>query len=86
MAKKRVMISIDPDIDRRWAEVAKKVKRSKSSMVEEILIEIIPILEHEKPKDIFAHALEVVGQGLMDAGSLFYENGKNGKDRESIKK
>jgi predicted transcriptional regulator len=81
MAHKRVTISIDPDINDRWAKVAKQLRMTKSGLVEEILRDIIPILEKDKPKDILAHTLEVVGQGLMDVGSLFYET-ENEKDKK----
>jgi len=73
MAQKRVMISIDSDLDARWKKVSKKIKMSKSGMVEDFLNEVLPILEKEAPRDVMAHALEHIGKGVSDLGSLFYE-------------
>ncbi len=73
MSQKRVMISIDSDLNERWNKVAKKIKMSKSGMIEDFLNEVIPILEHEAPRDVMAHALDHIGKGISDAGSLFHE-------------
>ena len=76
MAQKRIMLSIDEDLDKRWKAVAKKIKMSKSGMVEDFLNEVVPILENEAPRDVMKHALEHIGKGVSDMGSLFYEDKK----------
>ena len=70
------MISIDSDLDARWKKVSKKIKMSKSSMIEDFLNEVVPILEKESPRDVMAYALEHIGKGVSDMGSLFYEDKK----------
>lgn len=76
MAQKRVMISIDEELDARWKKVSKKIKMSKSGMVEDFLNQVLPILEKDEPRDVMAHALQHIGQGLSDVGSLFNEDKK----------
>ena len=73
MARKRVLISIDEELDERWKLVAKKMKMSKSVMVEDFLSEVVPILEKEDPRDVMKQAMEHIGKGVSDMGSLFYE-------------
>lgn len=73
MAQKRVGISIDIELNERWNKISKKIKMSKSGMVEDFLNEVIPILEHESPRDVMAHALDQIGKGVSDMGSLFHE-------------
>lgn len=73
MAYKRVTISIDEDLNDRWNKVAKKIKMTKSGMIEDFLNEVVPILEYEEPRDVMKHALDHIGKGVSDMGSLFHE-------------
>jgi len=73
MAQKRVLISIDEDLNDRWNKVSKKIKMSKSSMVEDFLNQVVPILEYDEPRDVMKHALDHIGKGVSDIGSLFHE-------------
>ena len=50
--KKRINITIDPEINDRWNELAKKYGWTKSSMVEDWLRTILPIMEREDPRQI----------------------------------
>jgi len=65
------MISIDEELNDRWAKVAKKMKMSKSGMIEELLLEIVPVLEHEDPKDIIKYALQATSEQISNTASLF---------------
>jgi len=76
MAQKKVTITIDEELNDRWNVVSKKIRMTKSGMVEDFLKEVIPVLEHEAPRDVMAHALEHIGKGVSDMGSLFYEEKK----------
>jgi len=71
MAQKRISISIDPELNDRWGKVAKKLKMSKSGMVEDFLREVVPILEQEQPKDIMRMALKKTGEQIDLTASLF---------------
>ena len=71
MAQKRITISIDPELNDRWAKVAKKLKMSKSGMVEDFLREVIPILEQEQPKDIMKMAFKKTAEQIDLTASLF---------------
>jgi len=79
MAQKKVLISIDEDMNERWNSVSKKIKMSKSGMVEDFLNQVIPILEIDEPRDVMAHALDHIGKGVSDMGSLFHEEKKDSK-------
>jgi metal-responsive CopG/Arc/MetJ family transcriptional regulator len=74
LSQTRVGISIDTDLNERWNKVSKKIRISKSGMISDFLTEVLPILEHEAPRDVMAHALEHIGKGISDSGSLFYED------------
>ena len=76
MAQRKVTITIDEKLNDRWNKVSKKIKMTKSGMVEDFLNEVIPILEKEEPRDVMRHALEHIGKGVSDMGSLFYEDKK----------
>ena len=77
MAKKRVLIMVDEDLNDRWKKVAKRLKISKSGMVTDILEEVLPILEKEKPNDMIGSALKSLGNALNETGSLFDEKENN---------
>lgn len=79
MAQKKVTITIDEQLNDRWNEVAKKIKMTKSGMVEDFLKEVVPILEYEEPRDVMKHALDHIGKGVSDMGSLFHEDKKESK-------
>ena len=71
MAQKRIALSIDEELNDRWAKVAKKLKMTKSGMVEDFLKEVIPILEQEQPKDIMKMALKKTSEQIDLTASLF---------------
>ena len=58
MAFKRVMLSIDSDLNEHWNEIAKRHKVSKSGMVEDYLSRALPVLEKTAP------VLQVVNESL----------------------
>ena len=70
MAKKGIMISVDEELNDRWTKVSKKWKESKSSMVEDFLLRIIPVMEKEEPKDMISEVMKMAGQGMQEMGDL----------------
>jgi len=80
MAKKRVNISIEEDLDKRWTEVAKRLGWRKSAMVEDFLREALPYLESLNPKSVIPRSLDAIGEKLQELGSLIDEvNGESKK-------
>lgn len=71
MAQKRVTLSIDSELNDRWANVAKRLKMTKSGMVKEYLEHILPILEKQEPKDVLASAFRELGSSISEVGGLF---------------
>ena len=71
MPQKRIALSIDSELNDRWANVAKRLKMTKSGMVEDFLREVIPILEQEEPKDIMKMALKKTSEHIDLTASLF---------------
>lgn len=57
--KARVNVTISPDLNKRWNAVAKKHGLKKSSMVEEFLEMVIPVLESDSTDSIVKTALQV---------------------------
>ena len=68
--QKKVTITIDENLNFRWGKVSKKIKLSKSGMVEELLSEIIPILEKDNPRDVMVEALVSLGKGFNDMSDV----------------
>ena len=71
MAQRRVGISIDETLNDRWGKVAKKLKMTKSSMIDEYLEEILPILEAETPNRMMAKAMKKMSKDIDLTGDLF---------------
>ena len=79
MAKKRVNISIDEELNRKWTEVAYRLGWRKSAMVEDFLREALPYLENLNPKSVIPKSLDVMGKKLQELGNLIDEVGKESK-------
>ena len=69
--QKKVTITIDDDLNTRWGKVSKKIRLSKSGMVQDFLSEVIPLLEKDEPRDVMAHALKHLGEGIGDMSKIF---------------
>ena len=76
MAKKRVNISIDEELDREWTEIANRLGWRKSAMVEDFLREALPYLRDLNPKSVIPKSLEVMGKKLQELGNLIDEGKK----------
>jgi hypothetical protein len=76
MAKKQVLIRIDEDLNKRWALVSKKIKMSKTAMIESMLENSLPILEQDNPTDMVSSMFQEMGKTFQDVGSLFHEDKK----------
>lgn len=68
--KKTIGLRIDAELNDRWNRVCEKLKYQKSSMIEEMLEEILPILEAQEPRDFARMALRKVGTGLNEVADL----------------
>jgi len=71
--QKRVTISIDEEVNERWTKVAKKLELSKSGMVEDFVLQILPILEQKEPSKMMQQAFKQMGEQIELTGSLFNE-------------
>jgi len=69
--QKRVLVSIKEELIPRWSKVAKKHGITKSSMVEEYLEKILPILEAETPSKIMAKAMKQLSDEIDTTATLF---------------
>lgn len=71
MAKKRVLLSIDDDLNNLWNEVAKKHRITKSGMVEHYLRNVLNELNHANISDAKNYdallAIKEREKGLFDA-------------------
>ena len=79
--KKRVTISIDEELNEKWNEISKKHGISKSGMVEDFIIQILPVLEVEAPIKMISNAMKKLAEGIDETASLFddIDNNKIGK-------
>ena len=71
MAQKRIGLSVESELNERWTAVAKKLKLTKSGMVEDFLREVVPILEQEAPADVMRMALKKTAERIDETASLF---------------
>jgi len=74
MAKKRVNISIDEELDKRWTKVANQLGWKKSAMVEDFLREALPYLEDITPKNIIPRAVKTLGDKVREIGDLLEDS------------
>ena len=85
MSKKRVNFIIDSDLNDRWAVVAKKIKMSRTAMLESMLENSLPMLEYEKPTDAVSALFGEMSKVTKDIGNLF-DNKQYYEDIEEYKK
>lgn len=78
--QKRVSITIDENINKRWNAVAKKHNMTKSGMVEEYLEMMLPILEAQTPNKMMAKAMKEMATGIDLTASLFDQSVENYKN------
>ena len=71
MAQKRIGLSIDEQLNERWTKVAKRLKMTKSGMVEEMISNILPILEKEKPNEVMKAVLKKSAEQIDLTANLF---------------
>lgn len=74
--KKAVTISIDAEVNERWTNIAKKLELSKSGMVEEFIVQVLPILEEKTPNKMVASAMKEMAKSMEMTGSLFDDDKK----------
>ena len=76
MAKIRVNLNLDEELNRRWNDVSKRIKMSKSAMLTEYLEQVLPILEKEEPRDILGSAFRQLAKSMNEIGEVIDENNK----------
>jgi len=69
--KKKVLISIDEEVNERWNKVCKRLELSKSGMVEEFVLQMLPILEQQTPNNMIASAMKEMAKQIDLSASLF---------------
>lgn len=69
--KKITSFSLDEDLLRRLAVVSENHKLSKSSIVEDYLRQILPILEAETPNKMMAKAMKKMAEEIDTTANLF---------------
>lgn len=69
--QKRVTISIDDQLNERWGKTARRLKLSKSGMMEEYLNQILPILETESPNMMIQKAMKEMAKSIDTTADLF---------------
>jgi len=74
--KKAVTISIDAEVNERWTNIAKKLELSKSGMVEEFIVQVLPILEEKTPNKMVVSAMREMAKTMEMTGSLFDDDKK----------
>lgn len=60
MKKIRITLTIDKDINERWASVVNRLGMTKSGMVQDFLHFALPILEEQEPKQMMRSILEAM--------------------------
>ena len=69
--KKYVTFTIEEDVKKRLAAVAKRAKMSQSAIVEEVLVELLPILEAETANQLIQRSLKKLSESIDNTASLF---------------
>ena len=77
MAKKKVIFNIDDEINSRLKVVSKKVRVSKSELVEILLRKFVPVLEKSSDEIVpSVYLFNTKDKSFDSVGSLFYEDKK----------
>ena len=79
MAKKRINLAIDPELDKRWTRIAKQLGWTKSGMLEDLLIEVLPYLEDLEPKKIIPKSMRAMADKLKELSELVDEGSDSRK-------
>jgi len=69
--RKNTTFTIEESLSKRLSVVSKKMKRSKSGIVEELIEGILPILEAETPNQMLAKAMKKMAVQIDLTGNLF---------------
>lgn len=69
--RKNTTFTIEESVSKRLSVVSKKMKQSKSSIVEELILEILPILEAETPNKMMSKAMKKMSEQIDLTATLF---------------
>ena len=85
--RKNTTFTIEESVSKRLSVVSKKMKQSKSSIVEELILEVLPILEAETPNKIMAKAMKKMSEQIDLTANLFddMEYDKSVEDYKKMK-
>jgi hypothetical protein len=70
MARVRINLNIDEELNRRWTEVCKKHSIPKSRMLDELLREILPAFEETDLSLVLSRALNKTADAISHIESL----------------
>lgn len=77
--------TIEEDVKNRLKNVSKRLRLSQSRIVEEVLIELLPVLEEQSPNQMLKMALKKLSAGIDATASLFDEDMKKDESIENYK-
>lgn len=88
MAIIRINISVEKELNERWNEVAKKHDITKSGMINDFLLEVLPILEAQTPSKMMAKAMKKMAEQIDTTATLFdkMEHDKSVEEYKKIKR
>lgn len=69
--KKIISITVDDELNHRWNVVAKKLKITKSNMINEYLEQILPILEQKNENKMLRMAMKEMAKSIDATANLF---------------
>ncbi len=86
--KKPTTFTIEEDVNKRLSVVSKKLKQSKSSIVEELIEHILPILEAQTPNKMMAEAMKQMAEQIDTTATLFekMEHDKSVEEYKEMKR
>ncbi|MCI0501862.1 MAG: hypothetical protein L0Y61_09005 [Epsilonproteobacteria bacterium] len=85
--QKVVSISIDEDLNKRWGRVAQKLSMTKSGIVEDFLVQILPILEQKSLNGMVISAMQEFekAKDLIDESTKsLFDDLDSGEDRKAV--
>lgn len=77
--RKNTTFTIEESLSKRLSVVSKRMKQSKSSIVEELIESVLPILEAKSPNKIMAEAMKQMAEQIDLTASLFDDMEIKGK-------
>jgi len=69
-AREKITVTVDKELNEQWNRVAKSYGWTKSRMLDDLLREVLPVLDQNRPEEVLSKGLEKLGKSFSDVSKL----------------